>query len=129
VASVMAITENLWFYLVFSAGWARWGQFMSIVLYPYLKVEGKGAFLKKSLDLPLDFIFTSLLMIPLLLIQYFWLKSSLELIIIETLIGVILSLLVGWWFYHQLNGHTGDTYGATVEWSEVLMLTCISIVF
>lgn len=128
VASVMAICDNLWFYLVFSACWARWGQFMSIVLYPYLKVEGKGAFLKKSLDLPFDIIFTSLFIIPLWLIQYFWLKSSSALIIIETLIGLISSLLTGWWFYRQLKGHTGDTYGATVEWSEALILTCISIV-
>jgi adenosylcobinamide-GDP ribazoletransferase len=128
VASVMAITENLWFYLVFSAGWARWGQFMSIVLYPYLKVEGKGAFLKKSLDLPFDIIFTCLFIIPLLLIQYFWLKNSLQLIVIETFIGIISSLLTGWWFYQQLKGHTGDTYGATVEWSEALILTCLSIV-
>ncbi|WP_017295292.1 adenosylcobinamide-GDP ribazoletransferase [Geminocystis herdmanii] len=128
VASVMAITENLGFYLVFCASWARWGQFMSIVLYPYLKVEGKGAFLKKSLNLPFDIIFTSLFIIPLLLIEYFWLKSSLQLIIIETLTGIISSLLVGWWFYRQLKGHTGDTYGATVEWSEALILTCISIV-
>lgn len=128
VASVMAICDNLGFYLVFSACWARWGQFMSIVLYPYLKVEGKGAFLKKSLDLPFDIIFTSLFIIPLWLIQYFWLKSSSALIIIETLIGLISSLLTGWWFYRQLKGHTGDTYGATVEWSEALILTCISIV-
>jgi adenosylcobinamide-GDP ribazoletransferase len=128
MASVMAITENLWFYLVFCASWARWGQFMSIVLYPYLKVEGKGAFLKKSLDLPFDIIFTYLFILPLLLIQYFWLKNSLQLIIIETLMGIISSLLTGWWFYRQLKGHTGDTYGATVEWSEALILTCISIV-
>jgi len=128
MASVMAITENLWFYLVFCASWARWGQFMSIVLYPYLKVEGKGAFLKKSLDLPFDIIFTYLFILPLLLIQYFWLKSSFQLIIIETLMGIISSLLTGWWFYRQLKGHTGDTYGATVEWSEALILTCISIV-
>lgn len=135
LASVMAITENLWFYLVFSASWGRWGQFMSIVLYPYLKVEGKGAFLKKELDLPFDIVLSSLFIIPLLLIQFFWLKNSIvqvhfviELIIIETLIGVISSLSVGWWFYRQLKGHTGDTYGATVEWSEALILTCISIV-
>lgn len=136
VASVMEITENLWFYLIFCASWARWGQFMSIVLYPYLKLEGKGAFLKKELDLPFDGFLSSLFIIPLLLIQYFWLKSSIEqhhlviaLMIIQALIGIISSLLVGWWFYRQLKGHTGDTYGATVEWSEALILTCLSIVF
>lgn len=127
VVNVMEIKENLWFELIFSASWARWGQFMSIVLYPYLKIEGKGAFLKKELDLPFDAFFTSLFIIPLGLIQYFWLKSSLQLIIIETLVGIVSSLFVGWWLYRQLGGHTGDTYGATVEWSEALILTCLSI--
>ncbi|MGI0480485.1 adenosylcobinamide-GDP ribazoletransferase [Geminocystis sp. CENA526] len=127
VASVMDIRENLGFYLILSASWARWGQLMSIVLYPYLKLEGKGAFLKKELNLPFDVIVASLFIILLWLIQYFWLKSSIELMIIETLSGFIPSLLTGWWFDRQLGGHTGDTYGATVEWSEVIILTCLTV--
>ncbi|MEY3298347.1 MAG: hypothetical protein RLZZ597_1607, partial [Cyanobacteriota bacterium] len=33
-----------------------------------------------------------------------------------------LALGVGAWFGQRLGGHTGDTYGATVEWTEVLVL-------
>ncbi|BAQ65695.1 adenosylcobinamide-GDP ribazoletransferase [Geminocystis sp. NIES-3709] len=122
VATLTEIRENSWFYLIFSASWARWGQFISIVLYPYLKKEGKGAFLKESLNLPFDTIFSSLFIIPLVLIQYFWFNNSIEVILLRMLIGGFIPLLIGWWFYQQLGGHTGDTYGATVEWSEALIL-------
>ncbi|PHM07277.1 adenosylcobinamide-GDP ribazoletransferase, partial [Nostoc sp. 'Peltigera malacea cyanobiont' DB3992] len=36
--------------------------------------------------------------------------------------------LTGAWFNHKLGGHTGDTYGAVVEWTEALFL-CVLTVF
>jgi len=30
--------------------------------------------------------------------------------------------VIGAWFNHKLGGHTGDTYGAVVEWTEALLL-------
>jgi len=35
--------------------------------------------------------------------------------------------LTGFWFYRQLGGHTGDTYGAVVEWTEALLLCLLTI--
>jgi adenosylcobinamide-GDP ribazoletransferase len=35
---------------------------------------------------------------------------------------------IGWWFAQQFGGHTGDTYGAVVEWSEVLILMGLTLV-
>jgi adenosylcobinamide-GDP ribazoletransferase len=29
---------------------------------------------------------------------------------------------VGAWLQTRLGGHTGDTYGATVEWTETLVI-------
>jgi adenosylcobinamide-GDP ribazoletransferase len=36
--------------------------------------------------------------------------------------GSAIALLTGAWFHHKLGGHTGDTYGAVVEWTETLLL-------
>jgi len=34
------------------------------------------------------------------------------------------SVIIGAWFNHKLGGHTGDTYGAVVEWTEALLPAC-----
>ncbi|PSR17486.1 adenosylcobinamide-GDP ribazoletransferase, partial [filamentous cyanobacterium CCP3] len=36
--------------------------------------------------------------------------------------GFALALATGAWLDRRLGGHTGDTYGATVEWTETLLL-------
>ncbi|MFM7615455.1 MAG: adenosylcobinamide-GDP ribazoletransferase, partial [Synechococcales cyanobacterium] len=36
--------------------------------------------------------------------------------------------VIGAWFNHQLGGHTGDTYGAVVEWTESLLLIGLTLV-
>lgn len=126
IASIAEIHDYLWFSLIISASYARWGQFMAIALYRYVREEGKGAFLKENLNLPIDMIFSSLFIIPLVIIQYFWLKQSLALISLTLLIGITIPLFTGWWFHKQLGGHTGDTYGATIEWSEAFILSTLS---
>jgi adenosylcobinamide-GDP ribazoletransferase len=128
IASISEIHNHLSFYLIFTASYARWGQLMAIARYPYLRVEGKGGFLKENLNLPIDIIFSSLFTIPLLIFQYFWLKQSLTLISLILLMGVTIPLFIGWWFKRQLGGHTGDTYGATVEWSEALILCALTVI-
>jgi adenosylcobinamide-GDP ribazoletransferase len=40
-----------------------------------------------------------------------------------------IALLCGWWFARQLGGHTGDSYGAIVEWSEAFILCLLTLVF
>ncbi|BAQ63054.1 cobalamin synthase [Geminocystis sp. NIES-3708] len=127
ITSISEINDYLSFYLIFCASYSRWGQLMAIALYRYLREEGKGAFLKENLNLPTDIILGSLFIIPLLIMQYFWLNQSLTLISFTLVIGITISLLIGWWFKKQLGGHTGDTYGATVEWSEALILCFLTL--
>ena len=38
------ITRDRVWILALVAGWSRWGQVLSIATYPYLKIQGKGAF-------------------------------------------------------------------------------------
>jgi adenosylcobinamide-GDP ribazoletransferase len=108
--------------LILAAIWGRFGQLGAIALYPYLHPEGKGAFHQKTLKLPGDLIWGS---VPLVGVAIAALKFSpiapwsfLGL----SLWGLLVSFGVGWWLKQQLGGHTGDTYGAIVEWTEVCFL-------
>jgi len=108
------------------AGWGRWGQLVAIARYPYLKLTGKGAFHKKAKYSIWAFLLGILLLLSL----------SLILIVLDpqnwlvgcgmAIGGIVIALLTGAWFNRCLGGHTGDTYGAVVEWTEALLL-CILV--
>lgn len=108
--------------LMASAGWGRWGQVVAIAFYPYLKPTGKGAFHKSAIRTPQDILLglcllLSLCSFPMFLNQNMW-QVSLEMAVG----GSAIAFLTGAWFHRQLGGHTGDTYGAVVEWTEALLL-------
>jgi adenosylcobinamide-GDP ribazoletransferase len=42
------------------------------------------------------------------------------------LTGSVISVVTAAWFDYKLGGHTGDTYGAVVEWTEALFLCIIT---
>ncbi len=107
------------------AGWGRWGQLVAIARYPYLKPTGKGAFHKETSYSSLDLIPGVLLLLGLSgLIVIFnpqhWLVA-----VGLGLGGGAIAILVGAWFNWRLGGHTGDTYGAVVEWTEALLLVLV----
>jgi adenosylcobinamide-GDP ribazoletransferase len=108
--------------LMGAAGWGRWGQVGAIAFYPYLRETGKGAFHKQTLRLPQDLLL-GLLGLLLLAALPCWIDFHLwRLSLAMTLAGSAISLSSGYWFYRRLQGHTGDTYGAVVEWTEALLL-------
>ena len=116
----------LWLVLLCATGWARWGQVLAIAFYPYLRETGKGSFHKDNLHLPQDIL---LGLVVLLCFSSLWLTISyLSWWQISALVlgNIAIAVLTGYWFNRQLGGHTGDTYGAVVEWSEVLILCFLS---
>lgn len=124
-AALHDVQQYRWLLLILSAGWGRWAQQVAIVRYPYLKPTGKGAFHKAALRPMLDllpnlFILLGFCSLPLLLSPPLWSMSLLG------LAGGAIALLVPAWFHHKLGGHTGDTYGATVEWTEALFLVLLT---
>lgn len=121
------INSQRWLILIMATTWGRWGQLMAIAFYPYLRETGKGAFHKQSFLFPQDCLFGSIFIIPLILGQIFFTNSPWWLIIIIQLICAAIALITGFWFNNQLGGHTGDTYGATVEWSEAFILCFLTI--
>ncbi len=117
-----------WILLLIPA-WGRWGQLLAIGCYPYLRSEGQGKFLKTDLAWPQDLIPATLSLLLLTLGIGIW-KGSLGVLCLWTGLVMGSAWAVGYWFHRQLGGHTGDTYGAVVEWTEaaaLLWLTSIPI--
>lgn len=126
VAACTDIEQHRWLVLMLSMGWGRWSQVSAIALYPYLKAEGKGSFHKESFQFPQD-LYLGWLVLALLSLtgslllgleaKGFWLLIA----------GTAIPLMVSAWFHYKLGGHTGDTYGAVVEWSEALYLCALTL--
>jgi adenosylcobinamide-GDP ribazoletransferase len=112
--------------LMAAAGWGRWGQLVAIIRYPYLKPTGKGAFHKAAQHS----LWSAWPSLGVLLGCSGWLVYSgrVGLAIGLAIGGAAIALSTGAWFNHKLGGHTGDTYGAIVEWTETLLLCLMTLV-
>lgn len=120
--AISEISLPSWLVLMFAAGWGRWGQVMAIALYPYLRETGKGAFHKANLRLPQDVLLGLIVLLGFSSL-YFWLGFlGWWQVVLLVLVSSAIALLSGYYFYLRLKGHTGDTYGAVVEWTEALIL-------
>ncbi|MBF2098420.1 MAG: adenosylcobinamide-GDP ribazoletransferase [Gloeomargaritaceae cyanobacterium C42_A2020_066] len=115
---------RLWV-LMGCAGWGRWGQQIAILAYPYLKPTGKGAFHKAGLaTCPWVWLPNGVLLWGLSL--GLTLAGHPRPAVILALAGPLLALGVGYGLRRVLGGHTGDTYGAVVEWTEAGLLVCLT---
>ena len=126
-AALTDIHYYRWVVLIAAAGWGRWGQVVAIACYPYLKPTGKGAIHKQGIRMPLDIILGLLLMLGLSGLQIIYQPQSWPMVAVVSLGGWAIALSVGAWFHRQLGGHTGDTYGAIVEWTEALLLCLFTL--
>jgi adenosylcobinamide-GDP ribazoletransferase len=118
--------DRIWI-LPLVAGWSRWGQVLSIALYPYLKLQGKGAFHRQGMKLPQDVLLGLGFLLAVTGCQIYlqpqhWLEISLK-----SIASCGIAALVGYYFNRKLGGHTGDTYGAVVEWTETFVLCLFTI--
>lgn len=130
-AALTEIQENRWLILMAACAWGRWGQILAIARYDYLKATGKGAFHKQAIRSYFDVLPQVLLLVSLscvkLLFSQHDLAASITTLITMTLTGITFAFGIGAWFNHKLGGHTGDTYGAVVEWTEALFLCAMTI--
>ncbi|NJO10537.1 MAG: adenosylcobinamide-GDP ribazoletransferase [Leptolyngbyaceae cyanobacterium SL_1_1] len=121
-AALSELHSGRWLSLMAVAGWGRWGQVAAIAFYPYLKPTGKGAFHKQNICYPWDLLPGLIGLIFLGLAQWAIAPDLGWRILANHLAGLAIALLIGAWFNYKLGGHTGDTYGAVVEWTEALLL-------
>ncbi|MEL7052827.1 MAG: adenosylcobinamide-GDP ribazoletransferase [Cyanobacteria bacterium J06634_6] len=127
VLALAAIENDRFWVLIAVAMWGRWAQQWAIACYPYLKKEGKGAFHQAALPTVWHTLpgLLGLIAIGGLLAWAGVISTALSGRIAVG--GVLVAMLTSAYFYRQLGGHTGDTYGAVVEWSEALLLCSLSI--
>jgi len=125
-AALTEIEANRWLVLMAACGWGRWGQQLAILRYPYLKPSGKGAFHKEAICSYKDVIPGLLLLLSLSGLLWFLNSQNLFFALTMILAGSAIAFLTGAWFNHKLGGHTGDTYGAVVEWTEALFLCVLT---
>lgn len=121
-AALSELGSERGFCLMLAMGWGRWGQVAAIAFYPYLRAEGKGAFHTATFKFPQDLLLGLFFLILFSLAFTFWQPQFWLLILQSTILGFAIALLTGWWFAKKLGGHTGDSYGAIVEWTEALIL-------
>ncbi|BAY95491.1 MULTISPECIES: adenosylcobinamide-GDP ribazoletransferase [unclassified Tolypothrix] len=125
-----ALTEvetHRWLILMATCGWGRWGQQLAIACYPYLKPTGKGAIHKQAIQSYQD-VLPGLLLLMALSGLLFLIDSQQKILAIAMVIaGGAIATITGAWFNHKLGGHTGDTYGAVVEWTEALFLCALTV--
>ncbi len=127
-SALIDIQEFRWLCLMVACGWGRWGQQSAIVFYPYLKPTGKGAFHKEAMKSYWDLIPGFLIVSSLSAVSIVLEQERLVFALVMAIAGGATAILVGAWFNRKLGGHTGDTYGAVVEWTEALIL-CVFTIF
>jgi len=117
---------NLFWTLPLVASWGRWAQVAAIARYPYLKPQGKGAFHRQEFQSPQDWLLglVGLLGVTGLGVGLGGLPVTAAIGLTGG--GLAIGLGSGAWFNHRLGGHTGDTYGAVVEWTEALLLSLLT---
>ena len=110
------------------AGWSRWGPVVAIARYPYLRSQGKGARHKVTARPATDWVFGVVLLVGFAWVGMGWMGMAPRGIAAFSLGLAGLTLGLGQWFGDRLGGHTGDSYGAIVEWTEALGL-CLALLW
>lgn len=127
LAALSDLSSGRVFLLPLAAGWGRWGQQVAIGCYPYLKPTGKGAFHQQAIrsfweTLPSLLLLLGVGTLPL------YLGAQPGSVAIGCAAGSLVAVGAAAWFNQQFGGHTGDTYGAVVEWTEALFLVGMTLV-
>lgn len=125
-AALLSMTAEHWPYLGLAPAWGRWGQLITIGIYPYLKEKGQGRFLKDSTR-PLDLGLMSLGLVIITWGTGVWTDLELRSILLWSLGVAGISLGISWRLARRLGGHTGDTYGAVVEWTEAMAVVVAQV--
>lgn len=127
--------DRRWLMLLIIPMWGRWAQQVAIATYPYLKPTGKGAFHKAALA-STTVIGISGLICSLITITCWtlidgppWTWNGMTWTMMGIRLGIVLGVAIatGAWFNSKLGGHTGDTYGAVVEWTEAITLALFTL--
>jgi adenosylcobinamide-GDP ribazoletransferase len=108
--------------LVWAAVWGRLAPLIAMAHFPYLRERGSAAFHRRHwAGLTVELRPGLLLLLALALLTWS-LRGAEVLSLGRALLGLLPALLVPVALGRRLGGHSGDSYGACVEWSESLAL-------
>ena len=106
--------------LVWAAFWGRVAPLVAMARFPYLRATGTAGFHREHWrGLGPELLPAALALILLLAVAgaQGWPVRALS-----GLVGVLPALLVPIWLGRRLGGHSGDSYGACVEWTDTAVL-------
>ncbi|MBI4533517.1 MAG: adenosylcobinamide-GDP ribazoletransferase [Candidatus Melainabacteria bacterium] len=116
IACLASLNSNiLWLTLLVVPSWARWCETFTIGAFPYLREQGLGKVWHDTIGWPSDLIVSA---IPPILLTIILSASGNLLSLLIALATILSGLACAFWLKSILWGHTGDTYGATVELAE-----------
>jgi len=114
--------------LTWAALWGRVAPLVAMARFPYLRPGGTAAFHREHwAGLAVELRPSALLVVPLVMIEtaaIAWVLpgTGAARALLTGLAGLLPALLVPLWLGRRLGGHSGDSYGACVEWTEALAL-------
>ena len=114
--------------LPWAALWGRVAPLVAMARFPYLRPGGTAAFHREYwAGLARELRPTALLVLVVVVIDMAvagWVVagSGASKAVLAGLAGLLPALVVPLWLGRRLGGHSGDSYGACVEWSEALAL-------
>lgn len=101
--------------------WGRLAPLLAMAHFPYLRPQGgSAAFHQRHWRGLSRELRPTLLLLPLLGIV--WWQQGWGVALAAALAGLVPAWLVPWWLGRRLGGHSGDSYGACVEWTDSLAL-------
>ena len=116
--------------LVLVAIWGRISPLLAMAHFPYLRAAGTAGFHRQGLRplrrelLPSAALLALLGAVPLAVGV---MPGALWWIVL--LLPALPAVCVPFWLGRRLGGHSGDSYGACVEWSEALALLLCGVLF
>jgi len=113
--------------LVWAAFWGRVSPLVALEAFPYVRPDGTAGFHRQHWQGWLREVVPALVGLGLLLMGSLGSGGSLRWLAAAGGLGVVPAVLVPLWLGRRFGGHSGDTYGACVEWSDALALLLMGV--